>query len=41
MDRSDLQVLAEARVVDAEALLQGGRFGPRRITCSATLLNVP
>ena len=26
MDRSDLQVLAEARVVDAEALLQGGRW---------------
>ena len=26
MDRSDLQVLAEARVVDAEALLQGERW---------------
>ena len=26
MDRSDLQVLAEARVVDAEALLQAGRW---------------
>lgn len=26
MDRSDLQVLAEARVVDAEALLQEGRW---------------
>lgn len=26
MDRSDLQVLAEARVEDAEALLQGGRW---------------
>jgi hypothetical protein len=26
MDRSDLQVLAEARVADAEALLHGGRW---------------
>ena len=26
MDRSDLQVLAEARVVDAEALLEAGRW---------------
>jgi hypothetical protein len=26
MDRSDLQILAEARVADAEALLHGGRW---------------
>lgn len=26
MDRSDLHILAEARVADAEALLQGGRW---------------
>ena len=26
MDRSDLQILAEARVADAEALLRGGRW---------------